>query len=55
MTDALDILMIKNNNLYAIEYFAEPQMYSIHLPKFQTMLDSLEARLLRSLNSVIND
>jgi len=54
-TDALDILMIKSNNLYAIEYFAEPQMYSIHLPKFQAMLDSLEARLLRSPNSIIND
>jgi tetratricopeptide (TPR) repeat protein len=53
-TDALDILMIKSNNLYAIEYFAEPQMYPIHLPKFQTMLDSLETTLLRSLNSIIN-
>jgi hypothetical protein len=55
MTDALDILMIKNNNLYAIEYFAEPQMYPIHFPKFQTMLDSLEATLLRSLSSIAND
>ena len=52
-TEALDIFMIKSNNLYVIEYFAEPQTYPIHLPKFQTMLDSLEARLLRSLNSII--
>jgi tetratricopeptide (TPR) repeat protein len=42
MTDALDILMIKGNNLYAIEYFAEPQIYPFHLPKFQTMLDSFK-------------
>lgn len=42
MTDAIDIIMIKGNNLYVIEYFAEPQIYPIHLPKFQTILDSLE-------------
>jgi hypothetical protein len=34
--------MIKGNNLYAIEYFSEPQMYPIHLPEFQTMLDSFK-------------
>ena len=42
MTDAIDIIMIKGNNLYVIEYFAEPRMYPIHLPKFQTILDSLD-------------
>ena len=33
---------IQDNNLYLIEYFAEPQLYGNHLPKFQAMLDSLK-------------
>jgi hypothetical protein len=41
-TGAQDITFIQDNNLYLIEYFAEPQLYANHLPKFQTMLDSLE-------------
>ena len=39
---ALDITLLQDNNLYLIEYFVEPQLYANHLPKFQTMLDSLE-------------
>ena len=42
MTGAKDIFMIKGDNLYLIEYFAEPMLYPVHLPKFRTMLDSFE-------------
>jgi hypothetical protein len=42
LTGALDITLLRDNNLYLIEYFAEPQLYTNHLTRFQTMLDSLE-------------
>lgn len=42
LTGALDITLLRDNNLYLIEYFAEPQLYTNHPTKFQTMLDSLE-------------
>ena len=49
MTDAIDIIMIKGNNLYVIEYFAEPRMY----PTSSTKISDY-TRLLRCNAEIID-
>jgi hypothetical protein len=45
----MEIGIISNGHVYAMEYRAEPERYSYYLPIIQQMLDSLKIKELKSI------